>query len=305
MEENRPSSVLLTLALLCAVTTCSSAGVVFDSLIAEGVPPYLAASWRLWCQTLVLFVPFLVTLKRMKDKDDAKFKLWLCSFENDHDLTFHECENNMKISNEDSRYNDFGAGVERHEDLSLRDQSMSGNNADITNNDISLWSGLISKYKEATPLLVCSGFFLGIHFSAWVYSIGKTSLTHSLLWVSMGPIVINWSNWSAFLCCSSIIIVNRPSIEETFGAAIGLIGAIIMLGDVQSMTQDSDWIDQTFSPDETNKHLGLPSIEHKPTFEGDIAAFLGAVAVSVYLVIGQICRKWMPLFMYAFPVCKF
>ena len=35
---------------------------------------------------------------------------------------------------------------------------------------------------------------------------------------------------------------------------------------------------------------------------GDFLAFLGAVTVVGYLVIGRMVRGWMPLFLYAFPV---
>ena len=38
------------------------------------------------------------------------------------------------------------------------------------------------------------------------------------------------------------------------------------------------------------------------TIEGDAVAFLGAVAIVVYLAVGRVMREWMPLFLYAFPV---
>ncbi|MCP4880297.1 MAG: hypothetical protein GY905_07080, partial [Gammaproteobacteria bacterium] len=38
------------------------------------------------------------------------------------------------------------------------------------------------------------------------------------------------------------------------------------------------------------------------TIYGDTLAFIGAVTVVGYLVIGRMVRGWMPLFLYAFPV---
>jgi len=38
------------------------------------------------------------------------------------------------------------------------------------------------------------------------------------------------------------------------------------------------------------------------TVAGDAVAFLGAVAIVVYLAVGRMLRGWMPLFIYAFPV---
>ena len=56
--------------------------------------------------------------------------------------------------------------------------------------------------------------------------------------------------------------------------------------------------------------MGLPSHsltrvlkgDHTVTLWGDTLAFMGAVFVVGYLVSGRILRKWMPIFLYAFPV---
>ena len=77
----------------------------------------------------------------------------------------------------------------------------------------------------------------------------------------------------------------RPSNMETIGVLIGIGGAITILLDIESVSATS-----------TTTTIRQPSIE------GDMAAFIGALAVSMYLLIGQNLRTWIPLWMYTFPV---
>mmetsp|Transcript_52051 Transcript_52051/g.58138 ORF Transcript_52051/g.58138 Transcript_52051/m.58138 type:complete len:350 (-) Transcript_52051:229-1278(-) len=161
---------------------------------------------------------------------------------------------------------------------------------------------LLQRYLKSLPLCCVSGFFLGVHFSMWVYSLNYTSLTHSLLWVSMGLIVSNGWSWflhairknqfilSIFaLCVSTTVFQHRkPSLLETLGVYFSICGAIIMLLGVQRNHS------LNMKENELNNHL--------PTFYGDAAAFSGAVAVSIYLIIGQKLRSFLPIWMYVFPV---
>jgi len=71
------------------------------------------------------------------------------------------------------------------------------------------------------------------------------------------------------------------------GVLIGIIGTMFVLLDLQ--------------PNPNKITSTLP----KPTLEGDFAAFIGAIAVSIYLVIGRSLRPWIPLWMYTFPVIGF
>lgn len=68
---------------------------------------------------------------------------------------------------------------------------------------------------------------------------------------------------------------------------IGLGGAVLILFDIGTPSSD------------------LSSSVRQPTLEGDLAAFLGAFAVSMYLLIGGNLRTWIPLWMYTFPVIFF
>lgn len=121
--------------------------------------------------------------------------------------------------------------------------------------------------KEVIVITLFSGICLWIHFGSWVWSLDQTSLTHSLLFVTAHPLVIVIG-----------MLVLRKSITrlEMSGAVVGFVGAAITL-------------------------LGVTN-EGEVSLLGDFAAFVGAVAIVGYLAAGRTLRKWVPLFVYAFPV---
>ena len=175
----------------------------------------------------------------------------------------------------------------------------------VTNDDVKLESNPeaidFTLFKKNLPLMAFSGLLLGVHFSSWVYSIDSTSLAHSLAWISMYPCCLTFGAWFtyayvkrysqdnlSFFCCGSgnedMYIPVRPSYVETVGTVIGLAGALLMLLDAGHTS----------------------SVDDNPvTISGDLVAFLGAAAMAGYLVIGRILRAWMPIWLYAFPVCGF
>lgn len=121
--------------------------------------------------------------------------------------------------------------------------------------------------KNVIGIIVGSGVCLWIHFASWVWSLDHTSLTHSLLFVTAHPLVI---------VAGMLVLGKSLSRKEIAGSIIGFIGAAITL-------------------------LGITT-EGDVTLVGDLAAFLGAIAIVGYLAAGRILRQWMPLFIYAFPV---
>ncbi|HJO41957.1 MAG TPA: DMT family transporter [Candidatus Thalassarchaeaceae archaeon] len=128
-------------------------------------------------------------------------------------------------------------------------------------------SKLRSKWSSNIGLLTLSGFFLCLHFGSWLISLDHTTLTHSLLFVTAHPLVILVGMW----------LLRRPATSrQTVGAVTGFIGASVVI-------------------------LGGGG-EAGVTIYGDTLAFIGAVTVVGYLVIGRMVRGWMPLFLYAFPV---
>jgi len=124
--------------------------------------------------------------------------------------------------------------------------------------------------------LVASGFFLALHFGAWVASLDETSLTHSLLFVTAHPLIIVFG---MLVLAKFATKYRTPNKKEILGACIGFLGAGLAL------------VDQ-----------GSQQGGHTVTIWGDFLAFLGAVFVVGYLISGRVLRKWMPIFVYAFPV---
>eukprot|EP00945_MAST-04E_sp_MAST-4E-sp1_P000995 g995.t1 len=77
---------------------------------------------------------------------------------------------------------------------------------------------------------------------------------------------------------------EKPTWLETAGSIVGIGGAIVMLADVTVAS----------SPNEKS-----------PTIVGDMAAFMGAVTMCVYLLVGRWMRKWCPIWLYMTPVAFF
>ena len=131
--------------------------------------------------------------------------------------------------------------------------------------DQTFMSNLMS--QETRYILFGSGLSLGLHMGAWVWSLDNTSLTHSLLFVTIHPLIIVFG---------ALLLRKYVPRQQVFGASIGFLGGGIAL-------------------------LGI-SAETDVTLLGDIAAIIGAVAVVGYLVAGRKLRQWMPLFVYTVPV---
>lgn len=241
MISDDPPMWLVSIGLFFAMCTCSSAAVVFTHLTDQmGVPPALCASWRLAWVDLFQLLPFILTLRKVHRRDRER-----------------ELVQHWEV-----------------EGIALREEDPNDEPVEV---ELDLEAPLLPRICGALPLIILSGSSLGIHFSSWTYSLRETSLTHSLLWVSMGPIIINGGSWTAYLLgCNT----RSPSWIETGGTLVGLSGALIMLLDVNAGI----------------KEAGAPSLA------GDLVALLGAAAVSVYLVVGRHLRAWMPLWIYAFGV---
>ena len=147
----------------------------------------------------------------------------------------------------------------------------------------------IAKWRQHFLWLLLSGFFLGLHFASWVWSLEHTSLAHSLLWVTMYPIVLNSGHWVCFLVSQYLYLkwkdfFEKPTWLETAGSIVGIGGAIVMLADVTVAS----------SPN-----------EKAPAIVGVMAAFMGAVTMCVYLLVGRWMRKWCPIWLYMTPVAFF
>ena len=123
------------------------------------------------------------------------------------------------------------------------------------------------RLPETRYILLGSGISLGLHMGAWVWSLDNTSLTHSLLFVTIHPLIIVFG---------ALLLRKYVPKQQVFGASIGFVGGGITL-------------------------LGI-SAESDVTLLGDIAAIIGAIAVVGYFLAGRKLRQWMPLFVYILPV---
>ena len=123
--------------------------------------------------------------------------------------------------------------------------------------------------RNDAKLILASSLFLAVHFGSWVWSLDNTSLVHSLLFVNTHPLVV--------VAVMPFLgeVVRRGHIR---GVALGFGGATISLMDLGDGGQVS--------------------------LVGDFAAFVGAVTVVGYILIGRQLRskRRMPIFIYALPV---
>ena len=140
-------------------------------------------------------------------------------------------------------------------------------------------------WQKHYPHVLFSGICLGSHFSSWVYSLEHTSLTHSLLFVSMHPIILNVYYHLALRWG----VGRRPTGLETMGSLVGVAGAALMMLDIK---------------EEGSSEGGGDEAGHEPTFWGDFVAFLGAVFMAAYLLVGEKIRtkEGWSLWTYVQPV---
>ncbi|GBF99716.1 drug Metabolite transporter superfamily [Raphidocelis subcapitata] len=115
-----------------------------------------------------------------------------------------------------------------------------------------------------------SGACLAAHFGAWVASLKATSLPHSLLLVSMAPVL---------LVCLALAQRQPISAGEVGGTLLALAGAVVLAAGAATGREGAE-----------------------VTLRGDALAFAAAVAVVGYLQVGSRLRQYQPAFVYAAPV---
>ncbi|MFP4210457.1 MAG: DMT family transporter [Alkalispirochaeta sp.] len=107
-------------------------------------------------------------------------------------------------------------------------------------------------------LVIGSGVFLAAHFAGWISSLELTSVLHSTVLVTVHPVIV--------LFGTAIIYRRRPGTRRIVLTITALAGAILL-------------------------STGGSISGRPPTVAGDALAFLGAVAVAVYLMIGGWARR--------------
>ena len=123
-----------------------------------------------------------------------------------------------------------------------------------------IWRNLTKRDLAGAAL---AGFFLGLHFAAWIPSLRYTSIAAST------AIVATQVVWAALIAHG--LGVKAPG-KEWFGIAISLIGVIMLTG-----------IDVSLNP---------------TALIGDLLALLGAMFAAAYMTVGQRVRKNIPTSVY-------
>lgn len=123
--------------------------------------------------------------------------------------------------------------------------------------------------KKEYILCIISGIFLALHYATWISSIKLTTIANSTILVSCSPIFVALANY--------LITKEKINKKMTLGIALSLIGTLIIA-------------------------LGSSGYAGTNAIIGNILAFLGAVFVAGYLVIGGVVRKNMSALIYVFIV---
>lgn len=116
-------------------------------------------------------------------------------------------------------------------------------------------------------LAMGSGVFLALHFYSWFVSLELTSVASSTVLVTMQPIFVVAGEYLLFR--------ERVTPLAMLGIAISLTGSIF---------------------------IGLGGSRELHRLYGDVLALLGALLVSVYLLIGRSLRKRVPMLEYTLVV---
>ena len=123
--------------------------------------------------------------------------------------------------------------------------------------------------KRALLLCVFSGFFLALHFSTWITSLSYTTVASSTVLVSMHPIIILIIKW--------LYYKKKVHFKIAISVLVTFIGSAVI------------------------SYTGF-GVFASGELLGNGLAFLGAIAVSFYILIGENVRKEMSVNSYTFIV---
>jgi drug/metabolite transporter (DMT)-like permease len=117
-------------------------------------------------------------------------------------------------------------------------------------------------------LLALGGFFLALHFGAWISSLKYIPIATSVVLVNSHPLFV--------VIASYLFLGDKPSRRSVAGTIVGVIGMIIISKD------------------------GLSNAEF--ALKGDLLAITGALAVVGYFIIGSKVRSRVSLLGYVTPL---
>jgi drug/metabolite transporter (DMT)-like permease len=126
-----------------------------------------------------------------------------------------------------------------------------------------------SMHKKDLILCIISGVFLALHFASWIASINMTTISNSTILVSCSPIFVSLANF--------FILKEKFTSKMITGLSMSLVGTIIIA-------------------------IGSKGGSTSSMMTGNFLAFMGAIFVAAYLVIGGIVRKNISAGAYVFVV---
>ncbi|HHZ00678.1 MAG TPA: DMT family transporter [Tissierellia bacterium] len=123
--------------------------------------------------------------------------------------------------------------------------------------------------KKDFAMGVISGVFLALHFASWIQSIQMTTIANSTILVSSSPVFVALMNY--------FLLKEKITGKMAAGIAMSLIGTVI---------------------------IGTGSSRGSETgmMVGNVLAFLGAVSVAGYFVIGGFVRRTVSAGVYVYIV---
>ena len=127
------------------------------------------------------------------------------------------------------------------------------------------WSGASAR---RLLLLGVSGMALGLHFAAWLTSLGMTSVASSVVLVSTTPL---------FVAVASPMVLRERVGRPMLGAALLAMAGAILIGLADARTAAGGLV-------------------------GDLLALTGALMAGVYVLVGRALRREVSLLAYIWPI---
>ena len=124
-------------------------------------------------------------------------------------------------------------------------------------------------------LLVGAGLALAIHFAAWLESIERTSVASSVTLVAVAPLFVTLWRFKAAGSGPEPDLADRPTRQTWLALALTIVGAVVLTGG--------------------------GALDEPGRLDGDGLAIVGAIAMAVYLLIGERLRTELPTAVYAAP----
>lgn len=122
--------------------------------------------------------------------------------------------------------------------------------------------------RKDLALLLLGGFFLAVHFGAWITSLKYIPISTSVVLVNSHPLFVVFASY--------LFLGEKPHRRSLIGTAVGLAGMIVIAHDAVGDVQ-----------------LAL---------KGDGLALLGALAVVGYFIVGRKARTRISLLGYVTPL---